>query len=410
MIDKMTGKVTRFATTQYGRPYGIITDNTKTAYYFDGRHLNGCSFDELKIGTQVDFVASNNQKGKPRVRNVTILEMNKNPTRVESLQIDHLFEEQKYLEFLCSPQLAEITPDKLSTSLIQKMVNSAFYVLKCTDSSEEIEFNNFDKLLINTFYSNDFLSKKGDEELLNFGMQKCINSCTIKIFKYYFNAVVNSNTYNNTWLSLTKRFQITYNKLYIYFYVIAICTSLSVKKKNEILNEYLKFIEDTDFTDHLYAFLSIFKNKIFSDYEMPQTYLIRLLAMALDRNKISMYADTIKALDVDPNQIVCKMLVWLENEIPTIDELVSLLDGRISIKFAQKYINYYWYTNLNNDINLNIVISLLSGICLQYPSSYIEEIIYNINNYPDFKKFDKIEMLRNMFGKITLQRSFYKII
>lgn len=312
----------------------------------------------------------------------------------EAEQLKRMFRERKYEEALCSDLFGKMTPDAISPELMEMAVNAAKKILEGEDA-REVSLNQYDKLLLGSTHTSSLSEYKENESLMDLGLQRCISVCDKNTFRKYYNTMCSSNSYNNSWAGIVKRFESSYHMLYLCFYVIAFCAD----KNPGFFDDYLKFVQNSGRIEQLPSLLRVFKRVCYPEQEIPVRLQTWIMALCLDTNRFELYQEAMPYLGLRKDAVEYRMVEWIDGDSVSVSEMASLLDGRKSMKAIEKYINYYWYQKQNDTALEETMLSILSSICLRYPISYFEEILYN-NSYPSFTRGKKEMILKTSFPKI----------
>lgn len=376
----LLGKEIDYRAYGYKRPKIFLKEKFSDILDFDDVDVNGTPQTKVSLLTQI---TDNNTDNK----------VQKTSNDVDMIKgFNQMFIDEKYEEVLLSDLISQTPINEFSIDIFEKAIIAAEKVL----GFESIyKLSDFDKMII---ASKDLVKHKTNAVLMSEGCSECYFDCNDKNFKKIYNSLIQSQYNNASFLNIAIRFQFLHNRLYLPFYVLALYASKSSKKTNDIIQEYLKFIELEGRFEYFNTFCQIIKSTI-AQKNYPTGFIntlkTRVLSIALDHNRLDLFVDFASVILEE----IPTFVNWVNEDKFHNKELVGLLQSELSKKVVEKYINYYIFKKFNDGTLNEHIIDLLSDILYTFPVPYLEEIITN-NAYANFSKNYKRDLLINNFDKI----------
>ena len=292
--------------------------------------------------------AKSSQNTKPHILN---------PKDIDQLNL--LFEEGCYAEYLSSPILARIPPHVFSIPQLEKTLTCAFRLLYPAEE-RSVHLNSFQRELFTAPTALDLAKNwKQDGKYAMEIIEQChetsitkgdFSGSRIKQVVTYLNAIKESNTTNSTYTHIIKRMAACENELLPYVYLIRAFVQKSKNSSIGSIPEYCQFIKELKNNNSRNCsnnevilaalpeyLLALYNHALFND-GIPRNNRIFIFSTFFDTGNASKIFE-IRPILIDDNKIFHLMESpeqWTE------EQFVSLLQDGFSDRLLPKCISYIW--------------------------------------------------------------------
>lgn len=333
--------------------------------------------------------------------------------------LHHLYNEKEYDLFLRADEFSGIDPNYLSVEYME-MALSCAYRLLFPENDKNVVLNVFQRELFINSTSLEFIKKwksfNGfDKEIIQACAESSIpnfvlptdNGAVVKLL----NKIGYASTLNNNYVGLTKRFSSCENELIPCLYLIRAFVQKSPTAVQRCIGEYCQLVKDIRLSsnnskineiDKMVAFPQILKS--INDFilpleNLPKNLRTNIVSVFIECNSLEKLQQILPLLDPDRTSAECKLVdLFLNFETCSEDDLIVILDKKISLQLLQRVIALAWekYSG-ENEISLQLI-RILSWIIIHDNYYSIDEILrYHFSS--SFTKRQKQLMLINSFEK-----------
>lgn len=332
-----------------------------------------------------------------------------------------LYQNGEYYAFLTSDFFKGLMFCKMPQDIQIAALNCAAKIIS-SNTDIEISLNRFQNELICNATSLDFIKKWKSETGFN---QDIIMECAdSSVFSYelskqtrriynWLNSIGYSNTRNDNYSGLTKRFGLCYNEILPYLFFIRCVAQSSRPAIERCIREFIQIVKSVQQSDiyyfakdkdQLYSIKDFFMaidKYVFSLNELPRLLKTSIASVFVDIGQMKQYNEMINFIEPKSMSVDRKLVnLYFDFENCTEQNIKDLLDDNVSLQLLQKVISLIWEHYCDVEILPEKLICVLAWICEHDASTSVDEIIrYHLVN-KKFEKLQKTVQLMNSFEKI----------
>ena len=332
-----------------------------------------------------------------------------------------LYQNEEYYAFLTSDFFRESVFCKMPQDIQSAALNCAAKIIS-PNTDIEISLNRFQNELICNATPLDFIKKwKSGSSFHRDIIMECADS---SVFSYELsqhtrhitdclNNIGYSNTRNDNYPGLTKRFGLCYNEILPYLFFIRAVVQNSRPATERCISEFIQIVKSVQQSDIYYFvkdkaqlyfikdFLMAIDKYVFSLSELPRLLKTSIASVFVDIGQMEQYSEMINVIEPTAMSVDRKLVnLYFNFEDCTEQNIMDLLNDNVSLQLLQKVISLIWERYCNAEILPEKLICVLAWICIYDASTSVDEILrFHLVN-KKFEKFQKIDQLMNSFEKI----------
>lgn len=334
--------------------------------------------------------------------------------------LDQLYDEGKYYEYLSSESMEKINFCELPIDYMEKTLFCATQLLY-PDKKNTIVLTPFHKELFKITTSPEFAKKwKGDSGFSSEMIEQCVDTMLFSIELPVGNAIVvemlnnigYSRTRNDNYAGLTKRFSLCYNNLTPQLFFIRSCIHKGQPAVEKAISEYIQMGKEALQLTHIPLenkknllcsftnFLVAVDKYIFKLVNLPGLMKTNIMSVYIDAGELKELLKVTVLLEEDEESVNNKLIkLYFSYETCCEEEIIELLDKKVSLQLFQKIISLIW-EKFANEKELPIqMLNILCWVCLNDNATSIDEILrfHIINN-----KFTKLHKQKQLLNSLEI--------
>lgn len=337
--------------------------------------------------------------------------------------LDNLYDEKKYIEFLRSLQLTGVFLDKIPDVYLEKIFSCADQLLFSNET--EFTLNLFQRELLYSRTGRDFIKKWKKPNgypstiLVNFEKSSLCHLSTsddVGIITKLINDAGSDTKVNNSFVSLTSRFEACRDSLTHLLYIIRACSAVSLKNIEKTIGEYCAFLKGlkadnisqrVNFSEVLTIFekyLDIIVNCVI-DEPISKESCTNVLSVYLDLNYQERIPQILELMCKDKDNPLLIFLDFLSNyETWNTEKYSALFSNGISLRIIEKICAFIW-EKASNHLQLDEAILKMLAQVLLYGGNNILDEIMRLHISQDYTKKQKEFALVNSF-RFVIERLY----